>query len=265
MSAARTTPGPRLRRRLVADRNAECVAAAEADASCATPLVLNIGWDACYCATDACDAPCRYELHDDVPLRWGQSRPRAARQRYENFTWESPCRPSRAPTLSPTSTPTTPPTVRGALSSSSSSSEGKPGTVAVVLMVILCFLFWQGGEVHYGCSNFTICAKNARVTQPPRRGKRGIHRRHPVDMAAVTATVKSSWAASVVVRERSFDRAPRGDTDWSCHDEAVGKVLRAVRLQKEKWAWSRESMWFASRFKSPRYWPVRLWNFEEGV
>ena len=37
--------------------NAECVAAAEADASCATPLVLNIGWDACYCATDACDAP----------------------------------------------------------------------------------------------------------------------------------------------------------------------------------------------------------------
>ena len=117
--------------------HAECVAAAEAHASCATPLVLNIGWDACYCATDACDAPVatnymttyRYagEAQGLAPL--GES--------YENFSWENPCQPSRAPTLSPTLTPTLSPTVGALSSSSDSSSSERPGTVAVVLMVIL--------------------------------------------------------------------------------------------------------------------------------
>ena len=116
--------------------NAECVAAAEADASCATPLVLNIGWDACYCATDACDAPVATSYMTTYRYAGDNQGLAPLGGRYENFTWESPCQPSRAPTLSPTSTPTTPPTVR-ALASSSSSSEGKPGTVAVVLMVIL--------------------------------------------------------------------------------------------------------------------------------
>ena len=69
---------------------------------------------------------------------------------------------------------------------------------------------------------FEECASN--TTAAPREA------RHTpaaaVDMAAVTATVKKlmggfpSWFVSGV----SY-RAPRGDTDWSCDDEAVGKVL----------------------------------------
>ena len=60
--------------------NAECVAAAEADASCATPLVLNIGWDACYCATDACDAPVATSYMTTYRYAGDRSRPRAARR-----------------------------------------------------------------------------------------------------------------------------------------------------------------------------------------
>ena len=155
--------------------NAECVAAAEADASCATPLVLNIGWDACYCATDACDAPVATSYMTTYRYAGDNQGLAPLGGRYENFTWESPCQPSRAPTLSPTSTPTTPPTVR-ALSSSSSSSEGKPGAVAVVLMVILGFLFWwQCVETGcYGCSKlhsnmFEECASN--TTAAPREAR----------------------------------------------------------------------------------------------
>ena len=150
--------------------NAECVAAAEADAStCATPLVLNIGWDACYCATDACGAPVATSYMTTYRYAGDGQGLAPLGGRYENFTWESPCQPSRAPTLSPTSTPTTPPTVR-ALSSSSSSSEGKPGTVAVVLMVILGFLFWQG--VYDSCLFSNMCEECAsNTTAAPREAR----------------------------------------------------------------------------------------------
>ena len=84
--------------------HAECVAAAEAHASCATPLVLNIGWDACYCATDACDAPVATNYMTTYRYAGDGQGLAPLGGRYENFTWESPCQPSRAPTLSPTST-----------------------------------------------------------------------------------------------------------------------------------------------------------------
>ena len=72
--------------------NAECVAAAEADASCATPLVLNIGWDACYCATDACDAPVATSYMTTYRYAGDSQGLAPLGERYENFTWESPCR-----------------------------------------------------------------------------------------------------------------------------------------------------------------------------
>ena len=110
--------------------HAECVAAAEAHASCATPLVLNIGWDACYCATDACDAPVATNYMTTYRYAGDSQGLAPLGERYESFTWESPCQPSQAPTLSPTLSPTA-----RALSSSSSSSE-KPGTVAIVLVIL---------------------------------------------------------------------------------------------------------------------------------
>ena len=196
--------------------NAECVAAAEADASCATPLVLNIGWDACYCATDACDVPIATSYMTTYRYAGDNQGLAPLGGRYENFTWESPCQPSRAPTLSPTSTPTTPPTVR-ALSSSSSSSEGKPGTVAVVLMVILGFLFWQG--VYDSCLFSNMCEECAsNTTAAPREA------RHTPEAPAATVKKLMEGFPSWFVSGVSY-RAPRGDTDWSCDDEAVGKVL----------------------------------------
>ena len=156
--------------------NAECVAAAEAGASCATPLVLNIGWDACYCATDACDAPVATSYMTTYRYAGDNQGLAPLGERYENFTWESPCQPSRAPTLSPTLTPTAPPTVRALSSSSPSSSSDKPGTVGVVLMVILCILFWwQCVETGcYGCSKlhsnmFEECASD--TTAAPREAR----------------------------------------------------------------------------------------------
>ena len=121
--------------------NAECVAAAEAHASCATPLVLNIGWDACYCATDACDAPVATNYMTTYRYAGDNQGLAPLGERYENFTWESPCQPSRAPTLSPTAR---------ALSSSSSSSSEKPGTVAIVLVILavgICACV--GGKLFY--------------------------------------------------------------------------------------------------------------------
>ena len=128
--------------------NAECVAAAEAGASCATPLVLNIGWDACYCATDACDAPVATNYMTTYRYAGDNQGLAPLGERYENFTWESPCQPSRAPTLSPTLTPTAPPTltptappVQPELSSKSSSSKQSKLDAISVCFVIFCFCF----------------------------------------------------------------------------------------------------------------------------
>ena len=163
-----TVPGVAVRGHVA--RSDGCVAAAEADASCATPLVLNIGWDACYCATDACDAPVATSYMTTYRYAGEGQGLSSLGERYQNLTWESPCQPSRAPTRSPTLSPTV-----GALSSSSSSSE-KPGTVGVVLMVILCILFWwQCVETGcYGCSKlhsnmFEECASD--TTAAPREAR----------------------------------------------------------------------------------------------
>ena len=136
--------------------NAECVATAEADASCATPLVLNIGWDACYCATDACDAPVATNYMTTYRYAGDNQGLAPLGERYENFTWESPCQPSRAPTLSPTLTPTAPPTltptappVQPELYSKEKKKKSSEAGLAIAISVLFC-----------GCLGFCVAASN---------------------------------------------------------------------------------------------------------
>ena len=117
--------------------NAECVAAAEADAFVRDAPRPQHRLGRVLLRDGRLRRARRYELHDHVPLRRGRQGPRR-RRRYENFTWESPCQPSRAPTLSPTSTPRRLfARSSKSLSSSSSSSGTSRGSVGCRCLVIL--------------------------------------------------------------------------------------------------------------------------------